>query len=129
MTFDEITYLLDSFNEAIKINAEFLELHLHEPMHLYKIEVNLLPKKFDKDKIISYAYRVELFMTIGGNQMLEEGLKEYRKNIGSYALEGYELKDFFATADRVVNSFDKSKWFSNWKKSIEREYKLKKIGI
>ena len=121
MTFDEITYLLDSFNEAIKTNAAFL--------NLYKIEVNLLPKKFDKDKIISYDYRVELFMVIGGNQMLEEGLKEHRKNIGSYPLDTYELKDFFATADRVVNSFDKSKWFLNWRKSIEREYKLRKIGI
>jgi hypothetical protein len=121
MKLEEITYLLNSFNEALKINAAFLDM--------YKIEVNLLPSGFVGDITTSYAYRVELFMTIGSNQLLKEGLKEYRKNIGSYALDTYELKDFFMTTDRVVNSFDKTEWFLNWKKSIEREYKLKKIGI
>jgi hypothetical protein len=121
MKLEEITYLLNSFNEALKINAAFLDM--------YKIEVNLLPRGFVGDITTSYAYRVELFMTIGSNQLLKEGLKEYRKNLGSYALDTYELKDFFSTTDRVVNSFDKTEWFLNWKKSIEREYKLKKIGI
>jgi hypothetical protein len=122
MRLEEITYLLNSFNEALKINAAFLDM--------YKIEVNLLPHKFVGDITTNYyAYRVELFMTIGSNQLLKDGLKEYRKNIGSYALDTYELKDFFMTTDRVVNSFDKTEWFLNWKKSIEREYKLKKIGI
>lgn len=121
MKLEEITYLLNSFNEALKINAAFLDM--------YKIEVNLLPRGFVGDITTSYAYRVELFMTIGSDQLLKEGLKEYRKNLGSYALDTYELKDFFSTTDRVVNSFDKTEWFLNWKKSIEREYKLKKIGI
>lgn len=114
MTLDEITYLLDSFNEAIRTNANFLDL--------YKIEVNL-------HHFPEIGYRVELFMIIGGNQMLVEGLKEHRKNIGSYPLDTYELKDFFNTTNRVANSFDKSEWFSNWKKSIEREYQFKKLGI
>jgi len=135
MKLEEITYLLNSFNEALKINAAFLDM--------YKIEVNLLPRGFVGDITTSYAYRVELFMTIGSDQLLKEGLKEYRKNLGSYALDTYELKDFFSTTDScwkffadsiieppgVVNSFDKTEWFLNWKKSIEREYKLKKIGI
>jgi len=114
MRLEEITYLLDSFNETLRTNANFLDL--------YKIEVNL-------HEFPEIGYRVELFMVIGDNQMIVEGLKEHRKNIGSYPLDTYELKDFFHTTDRVVNSFDKSKWFSNWKKSIEREYKLKNLGI
>jgi hypothetical protein len=112
MKLEEITYLLNSFNEALKINAAFLDM--------YKIEL------FHP---VVGSIRVELFMTIGSDQLLKEGLKEYRKNLGSYALDTYELKDFFSTTDRVVNSFDKTEWFLNWKKSIEREYKLKKIGI
>jgi hypothetical protein len=68
MKLEEITYLLNSFNEALKINAAFLDM--------YKIEVNLLPRGFVGDITTSYAYRVELFMTIGSNQLLKEGLKE-----------------------------------------------------
>lgn len=115
MTLDEITYLLSSFDEAVRENASFLEL--------YKIEVNL-------HRFPEIGYRVELFMNVGNPLVSTEAqAREHRRNMGSYPLDTYELKDFFNTAERVAGVFDRNGWFLNWKKSIEREYKLKNIGI
>ena len=104
MTLDEIRYLIESFGEALRENASFL-------CGLYQIEVSL-------HSFPEIGYRVELFMNVG-----------IRKNMGSYPLETYRLKDFFSTAERVAGPIDRNGWFLNWKRSIEREYKLRNIGI
>lgn len=120
MTLDEIRYLIESFGEALRENAGFLS-------SLYLIEVNL-------HSFPEIGYRVELFLNVGWDYQkplapFEAQAKDLRRNMGSYPLDTYELKDFFRTAERVAGSFDRNEWVSNWKKSIEREYKLKNIGI
>lgn len=120
MTLNEITYLIESFNEALKENAGFLH-------RLYQIEVNM-------HSFPEIGYRVELFMNVGWDyqkplEPFEAQAKDLRRNMGSYPLYTYELEDFFSTAERIPGVFDKSNWFSNWQKSTEREFKLRNIGI
>ena len=116
MTLDEIRYLIDSFGEALRENASFL-------CGLYQIEVSL-------HSFPEIGYRVELFMNVGNPLVSTEAqARDFRKNMGSYPLETYALKDFFSTAERVAGPIDRNGWFLNWKKSIEREYKLRNIGI
>ena len=117
MTLDEIRYLIESFGEALRENAGFRR-------GLYQIEVNSFPE---------IGYRVELFMNVGWDQKplepFEAQAKDLRRNMGSYPLDTYELKDVFSTAEIIPGVFDKSNWFSNWQKSTEREFKLRNIGI
>ena len=117
MTLDEIRYLIDSFGEALRENAS----------GLYQIEVSL-------HSFPEIGYRVELFMNVAWDYRnprapYEAQAKDLRKNMGSYPLETYALKDFFSTAERVAGPIDRNGWFLNWKRSIEREYKLRNIGI
>lgn len=118
MTLDEIRYLIDSFGEALRENASFL-------CGLYQIEVSL-------HSFPEIGYRVELFMNVAWDYRnprasFDAQAKDLRKNMGSYPLDAYALKDFFSTAERVARAFDRNGWFLNWKKSIEREYKLRNI--
>lgn len=117
MTLDEIRYLIDSFGEALRENASFL-------CGLYQIEASL-------HSFPEIGYRVELFMNVAWDYRGPHPQKfgHLRKNMGSYPLETYGLKDFFDTAERVAGAFDRTEWLSSWKRSIEREWRLKNIGV
>lgn len=132
MTLNEITYLIESFNEALKENASYL-------CGLYTIDLVYYPDEYPTSWDLCVAeYRVVLSMYTGNplvNQWTDPNkgeadlMREHRREMAYYPLDTYELEDFFGTVEGIVGVFDKSKWFSNWKKSTEREFKLRNIGI